>query len=134
MKRTPFKGVHLHQFDFSAWYNDFNTFFENWEREAKPYMTQLKKTAGLLHVLDQLGQLDHVAAMGIVDRSTIWRYKAEKKKLQADTFKKTEFVSNLSNAQKNRIKTLHTVGFNPFLQHEITKYHANIGNKVKKAS
>jgi len=134
MKRTPFKGVHLHQFDFSAWYEDFNTFFTNWEREAKPYMTQMEGTHGLLHVLDQMGQLDNVAAMGIVNRTTIWRYKNEKKKLLADTFVPTKFVGNLSNVQKNRIKTLHTVGFNPFLQHEITKYYANIGNKIKKAS
>lgn len=136
MRKTPFRGVHLHEFDFGIWYNDFNTFFLNWERESKPYTTDLDGTPmqKLLHVIDQLGQLDNVAAQGFVDRSTIWRYKDKVKKLQAPTFQKTEFVSNLTNEQKTKLKTMQTIGFSPYLHQSVLKYHSDIAKKFKKTA
>lgn len=137
MKKVAFKGVPLHAFDFGVWFDDFNTFFESWEREAKPYMSNMtgrSTTHKLLHVIDKLGQLDNVASMDIVHRSTIWRYKQKKKKLLKESFKRTEFVSNLTNNQKIRLKTLHTIGFSPFLHSAVTEYYANIGKKQSKVA
>jgi len=120
MPKKPYRGVHLHQFDFGLWYTDFMDFFSKWEREKKAYYTDMKGVAGLLNVIDQMGQLSNVEAMGIVDRTTIWRYrKAKRDNIPVEPVK---FVDNLTSKQKNTVMLLNVGGFSPYLQHAIKKF------------
>lgn len=79
LKKEARYGIPLLDFKIDPLLCDFNELFAKWERQTKPYQTSKKSIAGLLQVIDNLGQLDNVASQGIVSRSTIHRYKREKK-------------------------------------------------------
>jgi len=120
MKKTPYRGVHLHEFDFETFYGDFTEFFGKWQRSATPYYTDKKGMTGLLSVIDQLGHLNDVAAMGTVSRTSIYRYQKEKKEAAEPVGIK--FVDNLTPKEKNRLLLFHSTGFSPYLYQAIVKY------------
>jgi len=129
MKKQPYKGVHIDDFDFVAWYADFRDFFTGWQHQATPYFTTEKGMKGLLSVVDQLGHLNDVAAMGVVSRTTVYRYRKEKK--VNSPLPELLFKDNLGPKEKNRLNMLWVAGFSPYLHSAITKYKSS---KMKKAS
>lgn len=131
MKKTPFRGVHVHEFKFDVWHDDFMTFFSNWQRQATPYYTTEKGMKGLLSVIDQLGHLSDVAAMGTVSRTTIYRYQQEKKRVS--DLPGINFVDNLTAKQKNTLQVFYLNGFSPYLHQAILKHRSQQNFKLKTA-
>lgn len=113
MNVQPFKGVHIDEFRLDLIFRDFYDTFINWDMFVSPVNTNLKGTQGLLAVIHNQGLLSDVEAKGIVNRSTIYRYrKAIKENFKTPTI---QFVENLSSVERNKLYYCSLYGFTSFL-------------------
>jgi len=114
MTVKPYYGVHLNDFSIGILLDNFFEVFTKWDFQKTPYMTDVKGSIGLLSVLDNMGQLSEVESVGIVSRSTMFRYK-KKKKLRADFVPTLSFEKNLPVDLQNKWFLACTFGLNSVL-------------------
>jgi len=93
MPKTPFLGIHIHDFNPHSLYADFENTFKKWEQRAAPHRTDRRGIMGLLQTIsnDNHENFAGVARSGIVSRQTISRfYKLKKEQTK-------QFVLNFEN-------------------------------------
>lgn len=120
MKYEPFKGIHIDSFDVTDLKENLFETLADWARNmATIEGQQLKGTAGLLDVLAKKGLLSEVETSGVVNRSTIHRYKKKAQKIGVVDYSVTPDI--ISEAYKNRVSYAVSVGFAKILNDRTIK-------------
>lgn len=110
MVYESFKGIHIDSFQSKYLIDDLFGVIDNWERTTNSIEgEQLSGTAGLLNVLHKMGKLSDIEASGIVNRTTIYRYKQKVKKLVEPKY--VVVPDDIAEQVKNRVFFVCSVGF-----------------------